>query len=96
VDDRKRLGWAVVASATTAAVIYWFVKDIGFPALAAHLNQQNRDFLREAFRTHPGRVVGTLLIAAAVLATPVFAVFRIVYGPLSMQTWRRRSDTGRR
>ena len=39
--------------------------------------------LRDGLRAHPFRMLGAVLVAAGVLALPVLAVFRLVYGPLT-------------
>jgi len=66
----------------TGVVIYLVVIRVGLPALSTRLTDQQIDWLREEFRVHPMRMLSGVLLTAAVLALPVLAVFRIVYGPL--------------
>ena len=80
--DWPRLVLAWAASVVTGVVIYQVVIKVGLPALSTHLTDQQIDWLREAFRVHPVRVLSGVLLTAAVLALPVLAVFRIGYGPL--------------
>jgi hypothetical protein len=53
------------------------------PALAHRLSDEQILALRDGLRTHPFRVLGAVVLAAAALALPVLLVFRLVYGPLT-------------
>jgi large-conductance mechanosensitive channel len=79
--DPRRLAWAIMMSAATGAVIYWLVMKVGLPALTAHLSTADVDRLREAFRSHPGRVFASIAVVSAILALPVVLVFRAVLVP---------------
>jgi len=79
---QRRLLLATVASAATGGVIYLLVMHILLPSLQAWLLPAHIEWLREAFTNHPLIVLGVILVFAAVLAAPVFGVFRCVYGPL--------------
>jgi hypothetical protein len=79
----RRLAAAMLVSVAVGAAIYWFVIVRGLPALAHHLSDEQVLALRDSFRTHPFRVLSAVLVAAGVLALPVLAVFRLVYGPLT-------------
>jgi hypothetical protein len=65
------------------AAIYWLVIVRGLPALAHRLSDEQILALRDGLRSHPVRVLGAVVLAAAVLALPVLVVFRLVYGPLT-------------
>jgi hypothetical protein len=39
--------------------------------------------LRDGLRSHPVRVLGAVVLAAAALVLPVLVVFHLVYGPLT-------------
>jgi hypothetical protein len=86
--DPKRLVWAIAMSAATGVVIYWTVMGLALPALTSRLGPADIDRLREAFRWHPGWVLATVAVVAAILALPVLLVFRAVSGPFL----RRRSQ----
>lgn len=73
----------MMVSVAVAAAIYWLVIVRGLPALAHRLSDEQILALRDGLRTHPFRVLGTVVLAVAALALPVLAVFRLVYGPLS-------------
>ena len=79
----RRLAAAMLASVAVGAVIYWLVIVLVLPALAHRLSDDQILALRDGFRTHPFRVLGTIALAAAALALPVLLVFRLVYGPLT-------------
>jgi len=82
-SDGRRLAAAMLVSVAVGAAIYWLVIVRGLPALAHRLSDEQVLALRDALRTHPFRVLGSVLVAAAVLALPVLLVFRLVYGPLT-------------
>jgi hypothetical protein len=82
-SDGRRLAAAMLVSVAVGAAIYWFVIVRGLPALAHRLSDEQILALRDGLRTHPVRVLGAVLVAAAVLALPVLVVFRVVYGPLT-------------
>jgi hypothetical protein len=79
----RRLAAAMMVSVAVAAAIYWLVIVRGLPALAHRLSDEQILALRDGLRTHPFRVLGAVVLAAAALALPVLLVFRLVYGPLS-------------
>jgi hypothetical protein len=81
-DVRRRLLLATVASAATGGIIYGLVMHIVLPVVQAHLAPAHIEWLREAFADHPLVVLSVIVAFAAVLAAPVFGVFRWVYGPL--------------
>ncbi len=81
--DGRRLAAAMLASVAVGTAIYWLVIVLGLPALAHRLSGEQVLALRDGLRTHPLRVLGAVLVAAAVLALPVLLVFRLVYGPLT-------------
>ena len=81
--DGRRLAAAMLASVAVGAATYWLVIMRGLPALAHRLSDEQVLALRDGLRTHPFRVLGAVLVAAAALALPVLLVFRLVYGPLS-------------
>jgi hypothetical protein len=81
--DGRRLAAAMLVSVAVGAAIYWFVIVRGLPALAHRLSDEQILALRDGLRTHPFRILGAVLVAAAVLALPVLVVFRVVYGPLT-------------
>jgi hypothetical protein len=81
--DGRRLAAAMLVSVAVGAAIYWFVIVRGLPALTYRLSDEQILALRDGLRTHPLRVLGAVLAAAAVLALPVLVVFRLVYGPLA-------------
>jgi hypothetical protein len=78
-------------SVATGLVIYWLVIRVSLPALAARLIDAQIEWLRERFRTHPVAVLAGIGAAAAILALPVLAVFRVIYGPFHAPASRRRS-----
>jgi hypothetical protein len=78
---RRRLLLALVASAATGVIIYLLVMQV-LPGMIARLTQVDIEWLRKAFTEHPLVVLGVILVFAAVLAAPVFVVFRWVYGPV--------------
>jgi hypothetical protein len=82
-SDGRRLAAAMLVSVAVGAAIYWFVIVRGLPAVAHRLSDEQILALRNGLRTHPLRVLGAVLGAAALLALPVLGVFRLVYGPLS-------------
>ena len=79
----RRLAAAMLVSVAVGAAIYWLVIVRGLPALAHRLSDEQVLALRDGLRTHPFRVLGAVLVAAAALALPVLVVFRLVYGPLT-------------
>ena len=79
--DPKRLIRAWVASVVTGVVIYYLVIRLGLPALSNHLTDAQVEWLRIQFRAHPARVMASIAAAAAILALPVLAAFRLAYGP---------------
>jgi hypothetical protein len=82
-SDGRRLAAAMLVSVAVGAAIYWLVIVRGLPALAHRLSDEQILALRDGLRTHPLRVLGAVLAAAAALALPVLVVFRLVYGPLT-------------
>lgn len=78
-----RLAAAMLVSVAVGAAIYWLVIVRGLPALAHRLSDEQILALRDGLRTHPVRVLGAVVLAAAALALPVLVVFRLVYGPLT-------------
>jgi hypothetical protein len=68
----------MLVSVAVGAAIYWFVIVRGLPALAHRLSDEQILALRDGLRTHPFRILGAVLAAAAVLALPVLVVFRVV------------------
>jgi hypothetical protein len=82
-SDGRRLAAAMLVSVAVGAAIYWFVIVRGLPALAHRLSDEQVLALRDGLWTHPFRVLGVVLVAAAALALPVLVVFRLVYGPLT-------------
>ena len=82
-SEGRRLAAAMLVSVAVGAAIYWLVIVRGLPALAHRLSDEQVLALRDGLRTHPFRVLGAVLVAAAALAFPVLVVFRLVYGPLS-------------
>jgi hypothetical protein len=83
LGDGRRLAAAMLVSVAVGAAIYWLVIVRGLPALAHRLSDEQVLALRDGLRTHPLRVLGAVLVAAAALALPVLLVFRFVYGPLT-------------
>ena len=81
-DMRRRLLLSIVASAATGGIIYLLVMHVVLPGVRAHLKPAHIEWLREAFTDHPLVVLSVIVLFAAVLAAPVFGVFRWVYGPL--------------
>jgi hypothetical protein len=79
----RRLAAAMLVSVAVGAAIYWLVIVRGLPALAHGLSDEQILALRDGLRTHPVRVLGAVVLAAAALALPVLVVFRLVYGPLT-------------
>ena len=73
----------MLVSVAVGAAIYWLVIVRGLPALAHRLSDEQILALRDGLRTHPVRVLGAVVLAAAALALPVLVVFRLVYGPLT-------------
>ena len=84
-DMRRRLLLAIVASAATGGIIYLLVMHVVLPGVQARLTPAHIEWLREAFADHPLVVLGVITLMAAVLAAPVFGVFRWVYGPLILR-----------
>jgi hypothetical protein len=78
-----RLAAAMLVSVAVGAAIYWLVIVRGLPALAHRLSDEQVLALRDGLRTHPVRVLGAVVLAAAALALPVLVAFRLVYGPLT-------------
>ena len=81
-EMRRRLLLALVASAATGVIIYVLVMHVVLPGMLARLTQVDIEWLRKAFTEHPLVVLGVILVFAAVLAAPVFVVFRWIYGPV--------------
>jgi hypothetical protein len=79
----RRLAAAMLVSVAVGAAIYWLVIVRGLPALAHRLSDEQILALRDGLRSHPVRVLGAVVLAAAALALPVLVVFRLVYGPLT-------------
>ena len=79
----QRLAAAMLVSVAVGAAIYWLVILRGLPALAHRLSDEQILALRDGLRIHPFRVLGAVVVAAAVLALPVLVVFRLAYGPLA-------------
>jgi len=79
---RRRLLLANVASAATGGIVYIIVMHVALPGVRARLTPAHIEWLRESFTNHPLVVLGIIVVCAAVLAAPVFGVFRWVYGPL--------------
>jgi hypothetical protein len=79
----RRLAVAMLVSVAVGAAIYWLVIVRGLPALAHRLSDEQILALRDGLRSHPVRVLGAVVLAAAALALPVLVVFRLVYGPLT-------------
>jgi hypothetical protein len=82
-SEGRRLAAAMLVSVAVGAAIYWLVIVRGLPALAHRLSDEQVLALRDGLWTHPFRVLGAVLVAAAALALPVLVVFRLVYGPLT-------------
>jgi hypothetical protein len=82
-SEGRRLAAAMLVSVAVGAAIYWLVIVRGLPALAHRLSDEQVLALRDGLWTHPVRVLGAVLVAAAALALPVLVVFRLVYGPLT-------------
>jgi hypothetical protein len=80
---RRRLLFATMASAATGVIIYLLVMLLLLPGVQAWLTPAQVEWLRDAFIAHPYMVLGVIGIVAAILAAPVFGVFRWVYGPLT-------------
>ena len=74
-----------MASAVTGGIIYVLVMHVVLPEVQAHLTPEHIEWLREAFTDHPLMVLSAIVVFAAVLAAPMFGVFRWVYGPLTRQ-----------
>jgi hypothetical protein len=83
---RRQLLIATVASVATGVIIYLLVMQIVLPGVLARLTPADIEWLRAALTERPLVVLGAIVALAAVLAIPVFGVFRWVYGPL---TWGR-------
>ena len=81
-EMRRRLLLAIAASAVTGGIIYLLVIHAVLPGVQAWLTPAHIEWLREAFTNHPLMVMGIIFVFAALAATPVLAVFRIIYGPL--------------
>jgi hypothetical protein len=81
-EMRRRLLLAAVASAATGGIIYILVMHIALPGVRTRLTPARIEWLRESFTEHPLMVLGVIAVFAALLAAPVFGVFRWVYGPL--------------
>ena len=86
--DNRRLVRALLASTAIGVAVYLLVVRGALPLLRQRLTSGQIDWLRSAFRDHPGMVLGSIAIVAAILALPVLAAFRIAYGPMRGQ-WRR-------
>ena len=84
-EIRRRLLLAIVASAATGVIIYVLVMHVVLPGVQAQLTPAHIEWLREAFTDHPLVVLSVITLMAAVLAAPVFVVFRWVYGPLILR-----------
>jgi hypothetical protein len=85
-----RMVRAFLASVATGIVVYLIVIRGALPLLTRRLTSEQIDWLRSAFDDHPWVVLGSIAMIAAILALPVLAVFRIVYGPMKGH-WRRRT-----
>ena len=83
-EMRRRLR-AIVASAATGVIIYLLVVHVLLPGVQARLTPAQIKWLGEAFANHLPIVLGVIFVLAAVLATPVLCIFRLVYGPLVRQ-----------
>jgi hypothetical protein len=79
----RRLAVAMLVSVAVGAAIYWLAIVRGLPALAHRLSDEQILALRDGLRSHPVRVLGAVVLAAAALVLPVLVVFRLVYGPLT-------------
>lgn len=79
--DWRRIARALIASVATGTAIYLLVMRAALPAFAQRLTAAQIGWLREAFMQHPGIVLATIALIAAVLASPVLVAFRLVYGP---------------
>jgi hypothetical protein len=84
-----RMVRAFLASVATGIVVYLIVIRGALPLLTRRLTSEQIDWLRSAFDAHPWAVLSSIAIIAAILALPVLAAFRIVYGPMKGH-WRRR------
>lgn len=84
-DMQRQLLLAIVASAATGGIIYLLVMHVLLPGVRARLTPAHIEWLRETFTDHPLMVLGVIVVSAAVLAAPVFGVFRWVSGPLIRQ-----------
>ena len=85
---QRRLVRAMIASFATGAVVYLLVMRGAMPAIARRLTPAQLAWLRDAFAVHPWLVLASLMLIAAVLASPVLLAFRLVFGPMTGQ-WRR-------
>jgi hypothetical protein len=74
-----------MASTACGVTIYLLVIHIVLPGVQARLTPAQIKWLGEAFSDHYLAVLGVIFVLAAVLATPVLCVFRLVYGPLVRQ-----------
>ena len=84
-EIRRRLLLAIVASAATGGIIYLLVMHVVLPGVQARLTPAHIEWLRAALAGHPLMVLGVITLMAAVLAAPVFVVFKWVYGPLILR-----------
>lgn len=91
-DRQRRLLLAIVAGTATGVIIYLLVMHVLLPGVRARLAPADIEWLRDAFSDHPLVVLGVIVAFAAVVAAPVFGVFRWIYGPL---IWRRDLSNGR-
>ena len=90
--DQQRTVRALLASLATGIVVYLIAIRGALPLLTQRLTAEQIDWLRRVFNDHPWMVLGGLAIVAAILALPVLAAFRIVYGPMKGHWRRSRSD----
>lgn len=84
-----RMVRAFLASAATGIIVYLIVIRGALPLLTRRLTSEQIEWLRGAFDAHPWVVLGSVTIIAAILALPVLAAFRIVYGPMKGHLRRR-------
>ena len=85
-----RMVRALLASVATGLVVYLLVIRGALPVLRRRLTSEQIDWLRGAFKAHPWVVLGSITMIAAILALPVLAAFRIVYGPMKGHWWPSR------
>ena len=83
---QRRLLVAIVVSAAAGVIIYMLVMHVALPGVRARLTPADIEWLREAFADHPLVTLSIIVVLAAVMAAPVFGVFRWVYGPLTRRS----------